>query len=66
MITRCAWCLKEMNLKPEPGSHGICARHKQTVLDELKERNIAERVTRYNAMVLGLVMDAVEMPRRDA
>lgn len=32
--TPCAWCLKEMNLKQEPGSHGICARHKAQLLAE--------------------------------
>ena len=38
---RCAWCLKEMNLKPQPGSHGICRRHKaQLEAEALRLRNI--------------------------
>ena len=37
----CAWCLKEMNLKPEPGSHGICRRHKAMLEAEaLRLKNI--------------------------
>ena len=37
----CSWCLKEMNLKPQPGSHGICRRHKaQLEAEALRLRNI--------------------------
>ena len=37
----CAWCLKEMNLKPQPGSHGICKRHRMQVEAEfLRWQNI--------------------------
>ena len=51
---RCAWCIKEMNLKPEPGSHGICARHKAMEMAELlRWKNI-------NA-----VEDAMLLPRRE-
>lgn len=51
---RCAWCIKEMNLKPEPGSHGICARHKaQEMAELLRWKN------------LNAVEDAMSLPRRD-
>lgn len=37
----CSWCLQEMNLKPEPGSHGICRRHKaQLMAEALRLKNI--------------------------
>lgn len=37
----CSWCLKEMNLKPEPGSHTICRRHAAMMEAEaLRLRNI--------------------------
>ena len=37
----CSWCLKEMNLRSEPGSHGICRRHKAMLEAEaLRLRNI--------------------------
>ena len=36
-----SWCLKELNLKPELGSHGICARHKAQLMAEAQRlRNI--------------------------
>jgi hypothetical protein len=37
----CSWCEKEMNLKTEPGSHGICPRHKaQEMADFLKWKTL--------------------------
>lgn len=37
----CSWCLKEMNLRSEPGSHGICRRHKAQLMAEAQRlRNI--------------------------
>ena len=37
----CSWCLKEMNLKPQPGSHTICRRHAAMLESEaLRLRNI--------------------------
>jgi hypothetical protein len=51
----CAWCLKEMNLKPEPGSHGICARHKAMEMAEfLRWKNIHA------------VEDVMAMPRKES
>ena len=37
----CSWCLAEMNLKPEPGSHTICRRHAAMLgAEALRLRNI--------------------------
>lgn len=38
----CAWCLKDMNLKPQPDeTHGICAKHKAMEMAEfLRWKNI--------------------------
>ena len=37
----CSWCLEEMGLKPQPGSHGICKKHKAMEWAEfLRKKNI--------------------------
>lgn len=64
-MTSCCWCRKEQGIAPDETTGGICAHHKEKLLSELKERDVAERVTRYNAMVLGLVQDAIDKPRRE-
>lgn len=42
MRSCCAWCQREMNLKPQADeSHGICARHRaQTWAEFLRWKNI--------------------------
>ena len=45
----CSWCLKELNIRPEPGSHGICRRHKLQLE--------AERVRLLNIMAVEDAMD---------
>lgn len=51
----CSWCLKEMNLKPQQGSHGICKRHR------------AIETERFNTwMAVNAVEDAMALTRRES
>jgi len=47
--SQCSWCLKEMNIRPEPGSHGICRMHRLQLE--------AERVRLLNIMAVEDAMD---------
>jgi hypothetical protein len=41
---RCAWCLREQDLELGSGSHGICPKHADAVLQQYREHRMRRQL----------------------